>query len=349
MKRIKSFFSFLVVVFLFAGCTYIPVSNEPMAENMTVHFLDVGQGNAIFVEGPEGQTMLFDAGGDGDVGKQIVDYIKKRGYDSLDIMIITHPHADHMNGAPYVLEQLRVGAVYHPKVTHTTKLFEDFVEVLKKKNLSLIPAQAGIDIPFGKIQAKILGPISSTYENLNNYSVVVRLDAGEFSVLLTGDIEALAEEELLKGGIELQSDILQIPHHGSNTSSTQAFLDDVNPKYSIISLASDNKYGHPHTEVQERLLALDTEVLRTDEYGTIVLTYKEDQILVKTEKDGKNSELNQPYIDPNTGQGLIKGNKNSKIYHMPGGANYNSVQDNNIIWFTTEREAIKAGYRKSKR
>ncbi|NLL71039.1 MAG: MBL fold metallo-hydrolase [Epulopiscium sp.] len=352
MKKIRLFLLIVVWSFLMAGCVDLTTSNQEKPfklESMRVHFLNVGQGNAVFIEGGEGQTLLYDVGGDGDVGKQIVDYIQKCGYESLDVMVISHPHADHMNGAPYILEKIKVHAVYHPKVTHTTQLFEDFVQGVKKANLSLKPVKAGMEIPFGNMQVKVLGPCSDYYEGLNDYSVVLQVKDEHFSVLLTGDIEALAEEEVISSGKDLHADVLQVPHHGSSSSSTQDFLQKVNPKYSILSLAADNKYGHPHKEVMERLVKLDTEILRTDEQGTIVASYQGDALVIETEKGIQTPNMDKKYIDEKTGQGLIKGNKNSKVYHMPEGAHYDSVKEDNVIWFQTEREAVNAGYRRSKR
>ena len=201
----------------------------------------------LFIEGSEGQTMLYDAGGDGEVGEYIVHYIRQLGYDSLDVMVISHPHADHLNGAPYILENMKVEAVYHPKVTHTTQLFERFIKAIKNSGLSLKTAKAGMEIPFGNIQVKVLGPCSNHYEGFNDYSIVLRVDNGQFSALLTGDIEALSENEILASGVEVQADILQVPHHGSSSSTTQDFL-CINP---CIPFFSQQIIKHPHKEVME--------------------------------------------------------------------------------------------------
>ncbi|AKL94601.1 hydrolase of metallo-beta-lactamase superfamily [Clostridium aceticum] len=240
-------------------------------EGLEAHFIDVGQGNATFIVGPEGQTMLHDAGGDGDVGRIVVDYIKGLGHEKIDVAVFTHPHADHINGAPTVFRELEVGAVYYPKVTHTTRTFENFVEAVEKAGLKFKTAKAGVKIPFGNVDAVLVAPISDTYDNLNDYSAVVKVTWGNTSLLLTGDVENASEEEMVASDENLNVDVLLIPHHGSNSSSTQAFLDKTNPRYGIISSGRDNKYGHPHREVVERLRENNIAFYNTAETGTIVV------------------------------------------------------------------------------
>ncbi|AOY76487.1 ComEC/Rec2 family competence protein [Clostridium formicaceticum] len=249
----------------------IAVFQREDGKNLEVHFIDVGQGNATFIVGPEGQTMLYDAGGDGDVGSIIVDYIKGLGYEKINVAVFTHPHADHINGAPTVFRELEVGAVYYPKVTHTTKTFENFVEAVEEAGLKFKTAKAGVEIPFGNVDAVLVAPASDTYENLNDYSAVVKITWGNTSLLLTGDVERISEEEMVVSKEDLKVDVLLIPHHGSNSSSTQEFLDKTSPQYGIISSGKENKYGHPHKELLERLEENNIAFYNTAETGTIVV------------------------------------------------------------------------------
>ena len=247
--------------------------------NLKMHFIDVGQGSSVFIVGADGKTMLYDAGGeDTSSGRIVVDYIKALGYDQIDVAVFTHPHADHINGAVTVFEELEVNSVYYPKVTHTTKTFEKFVEAVNKAGLKFKTAKAGVEIPFGETEAILVAPISNEYENLNDYSATVKLTWKDTSVLLTGDVEKTSEKEMIHSNQDLNIDLLLVPHHGSNSSTTDAFLDKTTPTYAVISSGKDNSYGHPHKEVIERLNERNIETYNTAEAGTIIATLNGEKI-----------------------------------------------------------------------
>lgn len=240
------------------------------SSKLTVSFIDVGQGDSIFIQAPSGKTMLIDAGTP-EMGSKVVDYIKSQGINKIDIIIATHPHSDHIGGLPAVIKNFEIGKIYAPKVTHTTKTYENFLNAVKDKGLKIIAAKAGMDLDLGEgITAKMLAPNSEEYNNLNNYSVVVKVTYKNNSFLFTGDAEEESEQEMLAKGYDLKADVLKVGHHGSNTSTTPAFLKAVNPKYAVISVGKNNTYGHPHKEVMERLKSLNITVYRTDECGTVV-------------------------------------------------------------------------------
>ncbi len=252
--------------------------------NLQVHVIDVGQGSSTFIVGADGKTMLYDAGGDNNgSGRIIVDYIKNAGYEHIDVAIFTHPHADHINGAPAVFEELEVGSVYYPKVTHTTKTFERFVDAVREAGLKFKTAKAGVEIPFGETNLVLLSPISEKYKDLNDYSATAKLTWKGSSVLLTGDSEKISENEMVESGEDLNVDLLLVPHHGSSTSSTDEFLNKTRPDYAIISSAKDNSYGHPHKEVVNRLNERNIKFYNTAESGTVVAILDGEKIYINTE------------------------------------------------------------------
>jgi len=245
-------------------------TNNLASNKLTVNYIDVGQGDSIFIQTPSGKTMLIDAGVP-EMGNKVVNYIKSQGINKIDIIIATHPHSDHIGGIPAVIKNFEIGKVYAPKVTHTTKTYENFLNAVKDKGLKITSAKAGMDLDLGEgVTAKVLAPNKDKYDNLNNYSVVVKITYKDTSFLFTGDAEKESEQEMLNKGYDLKADVLKIGHHGSSSSTTSAFLQAVSPKYAVISCGQGNSYGHPHKEIIEKLKSLNITVYRTDQQGTII-------------------------------------------------------------------------------
>ena len=243
--------------------------STPITGDLDIYFLDVDQGDSAFIHTPEGNTILID-GGEAKSADTILKFLDEKGIDRLDIVIATHAHADHIGGLVKVVEQMDIGAVYMPKATHTTKTFENLVMAVQAKGLKFKAAYAGAKIPLEDVNAQFVGPIEKdSYEDLNNSSAVLRLVYGEMGFLFTGDAETEAEMEMISSGQNLRAQVLKLGHHGSTTSSTEEFLDAVSPEYGIISCGKDNKYGHPHVEILERLKDNNISIYRTDELGTI--------------------------------------------------------------------------------
>ncbi len=237
---------------------------------MRVHFIDVGQGDCSFIELGNGQTMLIDAGNP-ENGDDIVEYIKDLQYGDIDYVVATHPHDDHIGGMATVLQNFEVDEMYMPNAVHTSYTFENLLNVIDKENVDLNVAEAGVNIlDSGPIDIDILSPISDEYSDLNNYSVVVRIIYGETSFLFTGDAEKIVESEILDSEIDV--DVLKVGHHGSNSSSSEAFINETSPQIAVISCGQDNMYGHPDYEVLSLLDENNVKVYRTDEAGTIMVT-----------------------------------------------------------------------------
>lgn len=235
---------------------------------MEVHFLDVGQGDSIYIT-CDGHHMLVDAGNN-DKGSAVWGYLQQQGVETLDYVIGTHPDADHIGGLDVVLYKFDCGTIFMPDVENDTRTYEDVLQVLKDKGERATLPEVGDTYSLGKASFTIIAPNGDYGADLNNASVGILLEHGENSFLMTGDAEEEAEEDILKNGLDISADVYKAGHHGSNTASTEAFLEAVNPAYAVISCGEGNSYGHPHAEVLNRFRSMGVEVFRTDEQGTIV-------------------------------------------------------------------------------
>ncbi|MCF0149609.1 MAG: lamin tail domain-containing protein, partial [Clostridium sp.] len=183
-----------------------------------------------------------------------------------------HPHEDHIGGLDDVINNFSIGKVIMPKATTTTKTYEDVLTAIRNKGLTITLPKTGDKYSIGGATFTILAPNSESYDSLNNYSVVVKLTYLNNSFLFTGDAETLSENEMINKGLDLKADVLKVGHHGSSTSTSQGFLDRVNPKYAVVSVGKDNSYGHPNKTVMDRLQSKNINIYRTDESGTIIAT-----------------------------------------------------------------------------
>ncbi|MBU3142571.1 MBL fold metallo-hydrolase [Clostridium sp. CF012] len=245
-------------------------ANLTVNGNLKVHFINVGQADSILIE-QGSKFMLIDAGNNGD-GKLVKNYLLQQGVKSLDYVIGTHPHEDHIGGLDYVINDFKIDKIYLPKATSTTKAFGDVIVAIKNKGLKVAVPKPGETFNLGSAKLTILAPNNSKYKDLNNFSVVVKLEFGSNSFLLTGDAEDISESEILAKGFNVKSDLLKVGHHGSHSSSKSEFLAKVNPKYAVISCEKGNDYGHPHKETMDKLKKKNITVYRTDELGTIIAT-----------------------------------------------------------------------------
>jgi len=269
----------LTVIILF-GCTieYIPsqdsnIKTETQKKGLlTVHFIDVGQADSILVTTPGGKTMLIDAGNNSD-DEIVIGYLESMGISTIDVLIGTHPHEDHIGAMDDVIKRFKIGKFYMPKVAATTKTFKDVLSAASLKRIDINTAKSGIEIELDNLlTAKILAPISTKYDDLNNYSAVVKLTYGKISFLFTGDAEKISENEMIEKRLDLSATVLKVGHHGSNSSTSNKFLNIVNPQYAVISVGEDNDYNHPSSSVLDELNKRGIKVLRTDKMGTITIS-----------------------------------------------------------------------------
>jgi beta-lactamase superfamily II metal-dependent hydrolase len=254
-------------------------------DRLTVHFLDVGQGDSIFIQSGN-HFMLIDAGGSGS-GEAIVGYLREHKVERLDYLIASHPHEDHIGGLSDVINNFDVDRVIMPPKVHTTAVFEDVIDTLEARQLSITFPEPGTVYPLGQAEFTILGPVQDYGEELNNWSIALLLSDGSHRFFFGGDMEAAAEADMLayypQGS--LQAEVLKLNHHGSNTSSSAAFLDALRPSFAVISCGADNSYGHPHQEVLESLEQRFIQLYRTDLQGTVVVTSYGSQLIWETEKE----------------------------------------------------------------
>lgn len=245
---------------------------------LKVHYLDVGQGDAIFVQLPGGENLLIDGGGK-EAGSFLVKYLKKQGAKRIEHLVITHPHLDHIGGLEEVVKSLPIDNIYMPRVSHSTKTFEDLMRAIKQKGLKIKEAKAGVKPDLGgEVQGIFLAPNKMEYKYLNDYSAVLKLTYKGVSVLFTGDAEEISEREMLEAGYDLKAEVLKLGHHGSSTSTCEEFLDAVAPEYGVISAGKNNDYGHPHRETLDKLNRRGIKVFRTDLQGTIILEVSESKV-----------------------------------------------------------------------
>ncbi len=312
---------------------------------LSAHFINVGQGDSILLQLPNNQTMLVDAG-QNEASLTVVSYLQNQGIKKIDYLVATHPHADHIGGMDTVIQAFEIGKVYMPRVTTTTENFESVLRSLQAKGLKITPAKAGLTvIDQGGLKINFLAPCSSGYEDLNNWSAVLKVQFRNSSFLLTSDAQSESEQEMLASGANLKADVLKVGHHGSYSSTTPTFLKAVSPKYAVISVGAGNDYGHPHQETLAKLVNAGVKVYRTDRDGTVIfvsdgktLTVRLGYTIVPRAPDGA---VVAPVV-PSSG-GYI-GNKNSKKFHRSDCQWAQKIAAHNRVVFRSREEAIKAGY-----
>lgn len=267
---------FLALMLMLSGCTLEWELDNPAdsgnssmmnSDRLRVIFLDVGQGASQLLISPSGKTMLID-GGNNDREQAMLDYLKQYGVTHLDIVIGTHPDADHIGGLDRVIDHIDVGEIYMPKIQANTKTFESLLLSIKNKGLKVKTAKAGLVLDWDEdIEVTMVGPVKAS-DSKNNMSAVVKVVYGNTSYLLTGDAERESERDMVESGADLRADVLLIGHHGSKSSSTLSFLKEVAPQYGVIQVG-DNSYGHPTSTVLDRLRKQGIEVYRNDLHGTV--------------------------------------------------------------------------------
>lgn len=267
MKKIVALF---LVLFIFSFLSPLASSDEAGR----IHFINVGEGDSILLETQE-KTALIDTG-NLISGPRLVKYLKEKGIEKLDYLIITHPHPDHMGGVFFILPMLKVEKIYDNgqdlggvrKVCPIYRWYEDLVR--KRKNYAVLIS--GDTLTLGSLTLEVLWPPGvPTSSDFNAFSLVMMVSYGGFSCLLSGDLTASGERELLKRGVSLKADVLKVGHHGAEDATTKEFLEAVSPGIAVVSVDKDNFWGYPSARVLERLKKAGVKVYRTDRDGDIVL------------------------------------------------------------------------------
>lgn len=264
-------------------------TNGVVNGELKVHFIDVGQADAILIQ--QGASSMLIDGGNNEDSSTVKSYIENQGIAKLDYVIGTHSHEDHIGGLDYVINSFQVGNVYFPKQKATTKTFEDFINAIKNKGLQLTSPTVGESFKLGAATCTIVAPNSESYEDANDYSIVVKVQYGSTSFLFDGDAEAVSEMQIINKGLDIKADVLKVGHHGSSSSTSAKFLSAVSPKYSVISVGRDNSFGHPAQDTMDRLKAANIQVYRTDENGTIVAISNGNDITFSTQPGSYNGRV----------------------------------------------------------
>ncbi len=260
--------------YIFANYIYPQISGReqiPDDGRMQVHFIDVGQGDATLIVTPNGKHILIDAGpGSGELS--LMAYLGRCGVKTIDLMLLSHPHEDHIGGADRVLNQIKTEKVLVSPSPSSTDSFERVLDAIAASGASMEVAIPGAVYEIDGVRVNILAPADADEENLNNDSIICRLDYGEARMIFSGDAEKEAEDALLAAYdvSELDCTLFKLGHHGSYTSNTAAFLDAMTPKYAVACCGKGNEYGHPHSEVRALLAERGIELLRTDMDGSVV-------------------------------------------------------------------------------
>ena len=272
IKKIEALIVAFILLIIVASCSVSYDNNVPKVDTapLKITFINVGQGDTILVQCGS-SNMLIDAGTN-EAGTEVLEQLKKNNVDKIDILVGTHPHEDHIGSMDKVINNYEIGQIYMPKITATTKTFKDVVTAIKNKGMSVTTPVTGTSFKLGEAECTILAPNSKSYEELNNYSIVIKLVFGNTSYLFTGDAEGVSEQEMLEKGFDLSADVLKLGHHGSSSSTTKKFLEAVNPKYAVIMCGKDNDYKHPQKSTMNKIKKTGIPVYRTDENGTIVCT-----------------------------------------------------------------------------
>ena len=250
--------------------------------DLQVHFLDVGQGDCTIVL-CDGEAMVID-GGPASASSFVYSYIRNTlELQHIDYVISTHPHLDHVYGLSSVLNAAPVDLILTPVLKWDSKAFDSMLKYAELQGTPLSVPQEGDTLQLGSATVTILHcwPEAIDYGRTNDSSIVVRIDYGQTSFIITGDAEDWSEYMMIDSGMNLKSDVLRVAHHGSNTASTAEFLRKIQPEYAVISVGKDNGYGHPHQEVLGRLAEVAAKVLRTDELGTIIMESDGEAIAIK--------------------------------------------------------------------
>lgn len=310
-------------------------SEEPHGTGtLTVHFIDVGQGDSAFIELPNGETMLIDAG-EALEGDSVVTYIFSLGYDTVDHVVASHPHDDHIGGMSDVLNNFNIRSFYLTEAVGNSRGYENMIAALDDNGISADYVTAGdIIIDEDELLVEVAAPKTVECDNLNDTSIVVKLTFKDNVFLFTGDAEKYEEDNIWTN---IKCDVLKVGHHGSSTSTGANFLKKTEPTYAVISAGLNNSYGHPAEKVLNALAERGIKMFRTDMQGTIIFTSDGTDITV----DKDPIEYETPSVPESAGYVL---NTSSKKIHYPYCESVKSIKEKNKAYTDDFEAALAEGY-----
>lgn len=341
MFKKKLLLLLLIISLILCACSSSPrsaLTTEKISESPDTaqfHFIDVGQGDCTLIRSGE-ISILIDCGTYENGGK-LCEYLQNIGIKSIDYLIGTHPHEDHLGGSSAVLRLFDVKNVFLNGEMSSSYFFERMIDVLEAKNITPYIPEIGEKYKAGPFEFEFLSP-ETDFGDENHNSLVVMLKYKDIKALITGDIERPVESYLINHDKDLSADILKVAHHGSRNGSSSEFLRKVNPTLAIIQCGKDNSYGHPHYEVLKRFENTQAKLMRTDKNGTIVIRtdgktlYNASEEIIP-EESTENDERQQGFV----------GNIKSMVLHSTQCKNLPS--ENNRIYFDTKEEALNMKYK----
>lgn len=314
--------------------------------SFTVHFIDVGQADSALVT-CDGHSMLID-GGNADDSNLVYSVLQRETEGHLDYVVGTHAHEDHIGGLSGAFEADTADVTFCPVTEYDSKAFRNFKTRADERGGGITIPAVGDTFTLGEASVTVVA-VNSVPEDTNNTSIVIRIVYGDTSFLFTGDAEQETEEKILESGQDIESTVLKVGHHGSSTSTSQAFLDAVSPTYAVISCGKDNSYGHPHSETFAKLASAGVEVLRTDELGDIYCTSDGTEVTFSYGEYHKDSDTSAAEIEepqqPDTISETYILNTNSRKFHRPDCSSASQISDANREEYTgTREELIEQGY-----
>ena len=314
--------------------------------SFTIHFIDVGQADSALVT-CDGHSMLID-GGNADDSNLVYSVLQRETDGHLDYVVGTHAHEDHIGGLSGAFEADTADVTFCPVTEYDSKAFRNFKTRADERGGGITIPAVGDTFTLGEASVTVVA-VNSVPEDTNNTSIVIRIVYGDTSFLFTADAEQETEEKILESGQDIESTVLKVGHHGSSTSTSQAFLDAVSPTYAVISCGKDNSYGHPHSETLAKLASAGVEVLRTDELGDIYCTSDGTEVTFSYGEYHKDTETSSAEVEesqqPDTVAATYILNTNSRKFHRPDCSSASQISDANREEYTgTREELIEQGY-----
>ena len=255
----------------------------------SIHFIDVSQGDCTLIKSDFG-NILIDCG-EADEKNRVESYLNKYGIKSIDYLFATHPHSDHIGCMSSIVNDYKIGKFFICETDEedipTSSCYKKLLEALDKNEVDCCFAEGGETFSLGDVKIEIIAPVKIIKGDLNNNSVVLKISYLDMTVLMAGDCESKEEKTILEKGFDINCDILKVGHHGSKSSSSNAFLKAVSPESAVISLGQGNSYGHPHEEALKRLGKYCKNIFRTDKNGTVVICKNSKEEIIRTEKESQ--------------------------------------------------------------
>lgn len=285
-KGYKGLKIILIISAIIISISFLVQNNNVSSQNkMTVHYIDVGQGDSILIQ-VNNKNLLIDSGPSSN-RKDLLNYLENLNIKKLDYIIATHPHEDHIGNMDTIIKRYNIGSFYSPKVITSSNTFESMISALVDKNLKINVLKNGVKgIDLGKnVEIQVFSPLENiSSDNLNDYSPIIKITFVNNSFLFTGDAEVSTESMVLSENNNLNCDILKVGHHGSSTSTSSNFLTSVNPSVAIIPVGKNNSYGHPTPEILSLLNSYNIRTFRTDINGSIIAISDGNNINISTLK-----------------------------------------------------------------